>query len=51
MTPLQMQRQQLKTSKNIKNQENIVSLKEQNTFPVTNSKDMEICYLSKKISK
>lgn len=35
MTPLQMQRQQFKTSRNIKNQGNIVSLKEQNNFPVT----------------
>ena len=36
-----MQRQQCKTSRNIKNQGNWISSKEHNNFPVTDLKDME----------
>lgn len=38
-----MQRQQYKTSNNMKNQGNMTSLKDHNNLSITDVKDMEIC--------
>lgn len=43
-----MLRSQSKTTKNINNQENKMQAKEENKFPITNLKEMEICELTDK---